>query len=97
MSASRWLLLTGVLGLIVAPAVVRPFWITLLKTIPAPKKTLSTMPMAASSLVRVQRQTKVTSATPTRPVANAPASMAVNCQPPAPVAEAPNQRCSSGR
>jgi branched-chain amino acid transport system permease protein len=33
MSTSRWLLLAAVLGLIAAPAVVRPFWITLLNYI----------------------------------------------------------------
>ena len=33
MSTSRWLLLAGLLGLIAAPAVVRPFWITLLNYI----------------------------------------------------------------
>ncbi len=52
------------------------------RTTPAPKKVLSTMPRAASSLVRVPRETKVARAMPASPVASAPASMAQNSRRP---------------
>ena len=39
---------------------------------PAPKKVLSTIPIAASSLVRVQRQITVTAPIANSPVASAP-------------------------
>ncbi|RME40799.1 MAG: hypothetical protein D6788_02610 [Planctomycetota bacterium] len=43
-------------------------------TIPAPKKTLSTMPMAASSRTRGTYRSPITASTPSTPVVAAPSS-----------------------
>ena len=43
-------------------------------TMPIPKNVLSTMPIAASSFVRVQREMNVTRPTPIKPLINAPTS-----------------------
>ncbi len=44
------------------------------KAMPAPKKILSTIACAASSLIRVQRRMPTVTATPARPAANAPSN-----------------------
>jgi hypothetical protein len=50
-------------------------WMMRLSEVPAAKNTLSTMPIAASSLMRVKRRSSDTTSTPSRPVTSAPHSM----------------------